>query len=100
MFPRRNGNTRSTRGTRNDGADSLVLLVPLVFHFLRVAFIRHRASGSGRSWIRTAFGRFATPPSRWKFVLLPYVDQSSLPFHPALGLSMRPSTFLAKKPIG
>ena len=28
----------------------------------------HRASGSGRSWIVTAFGRFALPPSRWYIV--------------------------------
>src|SRR5207248_2653075 len=29
-----------------------------------------RASGSGRSWNRTTFGRFSLPPSRWNIVLV------------------------------
>jgi len=28
----------------------------------------HRASGSGRSWNLTTFGRFSLPPSRWNIV--------------------------------
>jgi hypothetical protein len=31
----------------------------------------HLASGSGRSWNRTARGRLAVPPSRWNIVLVP-----------------------------
>ena len=30
----------------------------------------HRASGSGRSWNFTTFGRFSLPPSRWNIVLV------------------------------
>ena len=30
----------------------------------------HRASGSGRSWNRTTFGRFSLPPSKWNIVLV------------------------------
>ena len=31
----------------------------------------YRASGLGRSWIFTAFGRFSLPPSRWYIVRVP-----------------------------
>ena len=44
--------------------------------------------------------RDEVPPSLWKTVRVPVVVQSSRPFQPAFGLSMRPSTFLLKKPIG
>ncbi len=60
----------------------------------------HRASGLGRSWKRAAFGLLALPPSRWNIVLVPEVDHNDLPFQPAFGSSMRPSTFLGKKPLG
>ena len=30
----------------------------------------HLASGSGRSWNLTTFGRFSLPPSRWNTVLV------------------------------
>src|SRR2546426_6841641 len=60
----------------------------------------HRASGLGRSWKRAAFGLFALPPSRWNIVLVPEVDHNDLPFQPAFGSSMRPSTFLGQKPLG
>ena len=54
----------------------------------------------GRSWNRAAFGRFVVPPSRWNIVRVPEVDHDPLPFQPAPGLSMRPSTFFGKKPLG
>src|SRR5262245_47423159 len=59
-----------------------------------------RASGSGRSWILIAFGRDPLLPSLWKNVRVPVVVLSALPFQPAFGSSMRPSTFLANMPIG
>src|SRR2546425_6488819 len=60
----------------------------------------HRARGSGRNWMRAAFGRFSLPPSRWNIVRVPEVDHRLLPFQPAFGSSMRPSTFLGKNPLG
>src|SRR5215475_13843491 len=58
------------------------------------------ASGSGRTWILYTLGREAVPPSLWNTVRVPVVVQSPRPFQPVFGLSMRPSTFLLKKPIG
>lgn len=45
-------------------------------------------------------GLGASTPSMCMGVLFPDVTQSPLPFHPAVGSSMRPSIPLAKKPIG
>src|ERR1700749_4398964 len=58
------------------------------------------ASGSGRIWNFTIFGRVPLPFSRWNGVRLPSVDQRARPFQPAFGSSMRPSIHLAKKPSG
>jgi hypothetical protein len=56
----------------------------------------YRASGSGRSWKRTTFGKVPLPVSRWNIVLVAYVDHSDFPFQPPLGLSTRPSIHLVK----
>src|SRR5437868_6367830 len=71
------------------------------------------ASGSGRSWNWTtsgldnvsgvapgAPGAGASMPSICCGVRLPDVTHSARPFQPAFGSSMRPSSPLAKKPIG
>jgi hypothetical protein len=54
------------------------------------------ASGSGRSWNFTSFGRSPLPmPSTWNGVRLPAVAQTPRPFQPPFGSSMRPSKVLA-----
>src|SRR4029077_2418277 len=58
------------------------------------------ASGSGRICTLYSLGRAAVPPSLWNSVRVPVVVHNPLPFQLASGLSMRPSTFLLKKPIG
>src|SRR5215475_1894321 len=58
------------------------------------------ASGSGRTWNLTTLGKVPFPVSRWNGVRLPSVVHSARPFQPALGSSMRPSMYLAKKPSG
>src|SRR5215831_651476 len=58
------------------------------------------ASGSGRICSLKTFGLASVPPSLWNTVRVPEVVHSPLPFQPALGSSMRPSTFLVKKPRG
>ena len=62
--------------------------------------LAHRASGSGRNWNFTTFGRLSVPPSRWNMALVEEVAHSALPFQPAFGSSMRPSTHFVKKPLG
>ena len=54
-----------------------------------------RASGSGRSWNLTTFGRVPLPPSMWNGARVLVVAHSPLPFHPAAASSMRPSIHLA-----
>src|SRR5712692_1202748 len=58
------------------------------------------ASGLGRSWILYTLGLFSVPPSLWNTVRVPDMVHSPLPFQPAFGSSMRPSTILALKPSG
>src|SRR5262249_3459659 len=53
------------------------------------------ASGSGRSWKCTPRGMLPLPPSMSHGVRSPLVVHNPLPFHPALGSSMRPSRPLA-----
>ncbi len=60
----------------------------------------HFASGLGRTWMCTARGLAPLPPSISHGVRSPLVPHSPRPFQPALGSSMRPSSPLAKKPIG
>src|SRR5262249_9576251 len=74
--------------------------LPAVIIDRRYSKTSHRASGLGRSWKRAAFGLLVLPPSRWNIVLVPEVDHNDLPFQPAFGSSMRPSTFLGKNPLG
>ena len=45
-------------------------------------------------------GRVRVPPSLWNSVRVPDVVHRPRPFQPAFGSSMRPSTFLVKKPSG
>jgi hypothetical protein len=50
------------------------------------------ASGSGRSWNRTALLVVPFPPSMWKGVRVLMAAQRPRPFQPASGSSIRPST--------
>ena len=45
-------------------------------------------------------GRPPLPVSLWNIARVPEVVQSAWPLQPTLGSSMRPSTFLMKKPAG
>src|SRR6266545_6658948 len=57
---------------------------------------RYFASGSGRIWNFTSFGRSPLPtPSSWNGVRLPVVAQTPRPFQPAFASSMRPSKVFA-----
>ena len=60
-----------------------------------VGVIGYRASGSGRSWNLTTFGRVPLPPSMWNGARVLVVAHSPLPFHPAASSSTRASIHLA-----
>jgi len=60
----------------------------------------YRASGSERIWKCTAIGLLPLPPSVCHGARSPLLTHNPLPFHPASGSSIRPSSPLAKKPIG
>src|SRR5690348_4305897 len=53
------------------------------------------ASGLGRSWKRSTLLVVPFPVSRWTRDRVEYVAHKPLPFHPAFGSSMRPSSHLA-----
>jgi hypothetical protein len=52
----------------------------------------HFANGSGRTWNFITLLVVPFPVSMWKGVRVLTVAHSPLPFHPAFGLSMRPSS--------
>lgn len=54
------------------------------------------ASGSGRSWKCSTLLVVPLPVSVWNIVRVAYVDHNPLPFQPAFGSSILPSSPLAK----
>ncbi len=83
--------TRHTTKNRPACAGRLIC-----FQTAQAARDQHQsASGLGRSWKCTSFGRLPLPPSTWNGVRLPAVVHRPRPFQPPFGSSMRPSTPLA-----
>src|SRR5262249_59410810 len=67
---------------------------------LRGRDVHQCASGSGRICSLNTRGCSLVPFSLWNTVRVPEVVHRPRPFQPAFGSSMRPSTFLVKKPSG